>query len=57
MPEFEGWIGGLTFTGEVPPVIVGQFSILVAELSLGAIDRVYEISLSDVKGKVEKLFD
>ena len=57
MPEFGGWIGGLTFTGEVPPVLVGQLSILVAELSLGAIDKVYEISLSDVKGKVEKLFN
>jgi hypothetical protein len=29
----------------------------VAELSLGAIDKVYEISLSDVNGKVEKLFN
>ncbi len=57
MPEFEGWIGGLTLIGEVPPTMVGQFSILVAELSLGAIDKVYEISLSDVQGKVEKLFD
>ena len=56
-PEFKGWIGGLTFTGEVPPLLVGQFSILVAELSLGAIDKVYEISLSDIKGKVEELFN
>ena len=57
MPEFEGWIGGLTLIGEVPPTMVGQFSILVAELSLGAIDKVYEVSLSNVKGKVEKLFN
>ena len=56
-PEFAGWIGGLTLTGEVSPLLVGRVSILVAELSLGAIDKVYEIPLSDVKGKVEKLFD
>lgn len=57
MPEFEGWIGGLTFTGNVSPAIIDQYSILVAELSLGAIDNVYEVSLSDVQGKVEKLFN
>ena len=56
-PEFAGWIGGLTFTGDVSAVLVGQFSILVAELSLGTIDKVYEIPLADVKGKVEKLFN
>ena len=56
-PEFAGWIGGLTFTGDVSSVLVGQFSILVAELSLGTIDKVYEIPLSEVKGKLEKLFN
>ena len=47
---------GLNLSGDWPLTSVGPYSILVADLRLGNIERVREISLSDVIGKVERLF-
>lgn len=48
--------GNLMFTGDIELTPINEYSILVATLNLGTIDRVYQISLSDLVGKVEKVF-
>jgi len=47
---------GLALSGDWPLTSVGPYSILVADLRFGAVDRVNKIDLSDVIGKVERLF-
>lgn len=56
IPDFEGWIGGLTFNGNWPPEAVGSQELLVATLNLGGIDKIYHISLLQLIGKVEPVF-
>ena len=57
IPDFEGWIGGLTFSGNWPHEAVGNQELLVATLNLGNIDRIYHISLVQLIGKVEPVFE
>ena len=47
---------GLSLSGDWPLTSVGPYSILVANLKFGTVERVDEISLSDVVGKVDRLF-
>jgi len=47
---------GLSLSGDWPLTSVGPYSILVADLRFGAVERVNKIGLSDVIGKVERLF-
>ncbi len=56
IPDFEGWIGGLTFSGNWPLEAVGSQELLVATLNLGAIEKIYKISLLQLIGKVEPVF-
>ena len=48
--------GNLMFTGDIELTTVSEYSILVATLNLGTIDKVYEVSLMELIGKVEKVF-
>jgi signal peptidase I len=48
--------GGLFLSGYCELTTVHQTSILVATLNLGTVDKIYQVSLGDVKGKIEKLF-
>lgn len=56
-PDFEGWIGGLTFSGDWPEEIVKDHAILVATLNLGQIDNLIQVPLSRIIGRVEPLFE
>jgi hypothetical protein len=56
LPDFEGWIGGVSFTGNYPPETVTENSLLVATLKLGSIDELFQIHLQNVVGKVEPVF-
>ncbi|MFQ5498615.1 MAG: hypothetical protein ACE5FH_02995 [Candidatus Zixiibacteriota bacterium] len=47
---------GLPLEGNWPLTSVDQFSILVATMNLGIVDNVYEVSLSELVGKVDRLF-
>ncbi|MBN1213737.1 MAG: hypothetical protein JXA92_14280, partial [candidate division Zixibacteria bacterium] len=47
---------GLFLSGDWPLTSVDPYSILVATLKFGAVERVDKISLFDVIGKVERLF-
>lgn len=47
---------GLSLSGDWPLTSVGPYSILVAVLKFGTVQKVQEINLSDVIGKVERLF-
>jgi len=57
MPDFEGWIGGLSFTGDWPITTVGAGELLVATLNLGTIDELYRVPLSQLIGKVKPVFE
>ena len=57
IPDFDGWIGGLAFSGNWPPETVGSQELLVVTLNLGGIDKIYRISLLDLIGKVEPVFE
>lgn len=48
--------GNLTFLGDIELTHINDYSILVATLNLGTIDKVYEIPFMDIVGKVEKVF-
>ncbi len=56
-PDFEGWIGGLTFSGDWPLTTVGAGELLVATLNLGTIDDVYIVSYAQLVGKVSAVFE
>lgn len=47
---------GLFLSGYCELTTVSQYSILVATLNLGTVDKIYQVSLSELKGKIEKLF-
>jgi len=51
-PDFEGWTGGLNLTGDCPVTSVQGQSLLVATLNLGAIDKIYQVPISNLIGKV-----
>ncbi len=57
IPDFEGWIGGLTFHGNWPPETAGSQELLVATLNLGGIDKIFKIPLLQLIGKVEPVFE
>ena len=47
---------GISLTGDWPLTQTDQFSILVATVSMGSLDKVYEIPLTQLVGKVDRLF-
>jgi hypothetical protein len=55
-PDIGDAPGGIILSGEWPLTSVGGYSILVATLNLGRIDKVYEVSLTELIGKVGRLF-
>ncbi len=48
--------GGLMLMGDCPLTSVDSYSILVATLHLGTLDKMYMVALSDVVGKIDKVF-
>ncbi len=48
--------GNLVLMGDIGLTKVNAYSILVATLNLGTIDKIYEIPFKDIIGKVEKVF-
>ena len=56
LPINEDPPGGLFLSGYCELTTVHQYSILVATLNLGTVDNIYQVSLNDVTGKIEKLF-
>lgn len=56
LPDFEGWMGGVSITGSMSPLTVADGNLLVATLNLGAIDEAFQISLNQIIGKVEAVF-
>ena len=56
LPDFEGWIGGVSFSGSWPAVIVGDGKVLAATLKLGSIDNTFQLPVSEIIGKVEPVF-
>ena len=48
--------GGLMLMGDCPLTSVDSYSILVATLHLGTLDIAYMVALSDVVGKIDKVF-
>ncbi len=55
--DFERKFGGLTLTGDWPITTIAAGELLVATLNLGTIDEVYRISLSQLIGKVNLVFE
>jgi hypothetical protein len=55
-PDIGDAPGGIILSGDWPLTSVGGYAILVATLSLGRIDEVHEVPLTDLVGKVNKLF-
>jgi hypothetical protein len=55
VPVLEDSYTDLVLTGDCALTLVDQYSILVATVYLGRIDRVYQVSLTDVAGRVEPL--
>lgn len=55
-PENREPINGIVLMGDCGLTLVDDFSILVATLNLGVIDTVYNVPLSDLIGKVDKVF-
>ncbi len=48
--------GNLVFLKDIELTSINEYSILVATLNLGTIDKIYEIPIVDIVGKVEKVF-
>jgi len=48
--------GNLVFMGDIELTLINEYSILVATLNLGTIDKIYEIPFMNIVGKVEKVF-
>jgi len=42
--------------GDIPLFSVESFSVMVVTISLGKIDKTYDVPLTQLVGKVEKLF-
>jgi len=55
-PVNENPPGGIFLSGYCELTTVHQHSILVATLNLGTVDKIYQVPLNEVKGKIEKLF-
>jgi len=55
-PDFNEPAGGLILTGDCPLTSVEGYSILVATLHLGRLDTAYKVSLTQIVGKIDKLF-
>lgn len=55
-PVFNEPPGGLVLLGDCPLTYVESYSILVATLHLGTVDTAYMVSLTDVVGRIDKLF-
>lgn len=47
---------GITLSGDWPLTEADPYSILVATVSMGSLDQVYEVPLTRLTGKVDKLF-
>ncbi|MEA3297856.1 MAG: hypothetical protein U9R56_08335 [candidate division Zixibacteria bacterium] len=56
LPDFDAVPGGMTLTGDWPLTSAGEFSILVVMLNLGSVDQVREIPITNLIGKVSKIF-
>ena len=56
LPDVGEAPGGIILSGEWPLTSASGYSILVATLNLGRIDRVHEVPLTDLVGKVGRLF-
>jgi hypothetical protein len=55
-PNLDEPPAGLLFGGDWPLTAADEFSILVATLNLGSIAYVYQVPLTDVRGKVSRLY-
>jgi len=55
-PDFNEPPGGLVLTGDCPLTYVEGYSILVATLHLGRVDTAYNVSLTNIVGRIGKLF-
>lgn len=56
MPDVRDGPLGINLRGDWPLTLTGQYSILVATVNLGSIENVYEVELTQLIGKVDKLF-
>jgi len=52
-PQIQPQSTPIPLTGDWPTTITGDYSLLIATIHLGAIDKVYDIPLSGLIGKVE----
>ena len=55
-PDFDTVPEGMLLAGDWPLTKAGEFSILVATLNLGSVDKVREIPITDLIGKVSNVF-
>lgn len=56
MPDVRDGPLGISLRGDWPLTVAGRYSILVATVNLGSIENVYEVELTQLIGKVDKLF-
>ncbi|HWR82480.1 MAG TPA: hypothetical protein VN285_04195 [Candidatus Deferrimicrobium sp.] len=55
LPDFGDAPGGIVLAGDAPLTTVGGYSVLVAELNLGRVIEVHEVSLAALRGRVRVL--
>jgi hypothetical protein len=56
IPDPRDGPGGISLSGDWPLTQAGPYSILVGTVALGSLDQVYEVPLTGLIGKVDKLF-
>jgi signal peptidase I len=56
LPDVGDAPGGIILSGDWPLTSTDRYSILVASVNLGRIDKVHEVPLTNLIGKISKLF-
>jgi signal peptidase I len=56
LPDVGDAPGGIILTGDWPLTSTDSYSVLVASVNLGRIDKVHEVPLTSLIGKISKLF-
>ncbi|MEW6049544.1 MAG: hypothetical protein AB1644_00535 [Candidatus Zixiibacteriota bacterium] len=55
LPDLTNGPEGISLTGDCPLTVVRDYSILVATMNSGAVDKLYQVPFSDIVGKVSRL--
>jgi hypothetical protein len=56
IPDVQDGPLGISLRNDWPLTLTGQYSILVATVNLGSIENVHDVELTQLIGKVDKLF-